>query len=74
MNEKYNEYHKEYYRTHRDKINARRRELAKDCVHVTRCKNCHWYIPDEHCCNLLYAVAKEDDYCSFANRKGKHDG
>lgn len=41
--EHYNAYHREYYQKHREKINARRRELAKEVTKVIRCKDCVFF-------------------------------
>ena len=74
--EAYNAYHKEYYKKHRDKINARRRELAKEVTRVIRCKDCVFFNCYATCndgtakqiCQMGYSITPEG-FCHRAKRK-----
>ena len=48
-------------------------EPTVDAVAVVRCKDCKWFLSEEHCCNYLYLVTEKDNYCSLGERKEKTD-
>ena len=74
--EHYNAYHREYYQKHREKINARRRELTKEVTRVIRCKDCVFFDRFDHykngtvqqVCQMGYSITPEG-FCHRAKHK-----
>lgn len=42
---------------------------AADVVEVVRCKDCKWLFSDEKCPLRTYWTHKDNDYCSYGERK-----
>lgn len=48
---------------------------AADVVPVVRCKDCKYNVGTKKCLNpdSFFAVPKDDDFCSYGERKGKNE-
>ena len=60
---------KEWIVTDNDKEFYKRNNVPE----LIRCKDCKYYRKDRFVCDLTKYASDEDDFCSWAERKGKEE-